>query len=179
MVAVIGVLQFSLLIRGARSLKDKRRVLRSLKDRYRSRYNLSVAEVDDQSLQNKATLAMAMAAQRSGKGVGVVFTGDALYRLCTGVVQWPDSLSGMEVRKTISKGAKEMGLSIASSRDPRELDVGPLLEETRRAGVTLYACPLWSRLLKLTNTLPEWLSEIEMDRFVEEIVSSPKVIGSL
>ncbi len=61
MTAVLGVLQFSLLVRGARSLKDKRRVVRSLKDRYKSRYNVSVAEVDDQQLINKATLAMAMA----------------------------------------------------------------------------------------------------------------------
>jgi uncharacterized protein len=61
MTAVLGVLQFSLLIRGSRSLKDKRRVVRSLKDRYKSRYNVSVAEVDDQDLINKATLAMAMA----------------------------------------------------------------------------------------------------------------------
>jgi peroxiredoxin family protein len=125
------------------------------------------------------TLAVAMAAQRSGKAVGVVFTGDALNRLCTGVVRWPESLSGMEVRKTISKEAKEMGLSVASSLDPRELDVQPLLEEAKDTGVTLYACPLWARLLKLTNTLPEWLSEIEMDRFVDEIISSPKVIGFL
>jgi peroxiredoxin family protein len=125
------------------------------------------------------TIAVAMTAQRSGKEVGVVFTGDALNRVCTGVVRWARSLSSMEVRKTISKEAKEMGLSLASSSDPRELDLQPLLKEARDAGVKLYACPLWSRLLKLTNTLPEWLSEIEMDRFVEEIISSPKVVGSL
>jgi uncharacterized protein YlxP (DUF503 family) len=60
MTAVLGVLQFTLLIRGARSLKDKRRVLRSIKDRYKSRFNISIAEVDDQEMHNKATLAMAM-----------------------------------------------------------------------------------------------------------------------
>jgi uncharacterized protein YlxP (DUF503 family) len=61
MTAVLGVLQYSLLIRGSRSLKDKRRVVRSMKDRFRSRYNISIAEVDDQELINKATLAIAMA----------------------------------------------------------------------------------------------------------------------
>ena len=61
MTAVLGVLQFSLLIRSSRSLKDKRRVVRSVKDRLRSRYNISIAEVDDQELMNKATLALAMA----------------------------------------------------------------------------------------------------------------------
>jgi len=61
MTAVIGVLQFSLLIRGSRSLKEKRRVVRSVKDRYRARHNVSIAEVDDQEMINKATLAVAMA----------------------------------------------------------------------------------------------------------------------
>jgi uncharacterized protein YlxP (DUF503 family) len=61
MTAILGVLQFSLLIRGSRSLKDKRRVVRSVKDRLRSRYNISIAEVDDQEIMNKATLALAMA----------------------------------------------------------------------------------------------------------------------
>jgi uncharacterized protein YlxP (DUF503 family) len=65
MTAVLGVLQFSLLIRGSRSLKDKRRVVRSVKDRFRSRYNISIAEVDDQELINKATLALAMAGSDS------------------------------------------------------------------------------------------------------------------
>lgn len=85
MVAVIGVLQFSLLIRGARSLKDKRRVLRSLKDRYRSRYNLSVAEVDDQSLHNKATLAMAMA------GSDREYVGSALMKIVDQVRVHPEA----------------------------------------------------------------------------------------
>lgn len=40
----IGVLYLDLLIPGARSLKDKRRVLKSLKDRLRARFNCSVAE---------------------------------------------------------------------------------------------------------------------------------------
>jgi len=65
MPAVMGILQFSLLIRGSRSLKDKRRVVRSLKDRYRNRYNVSIAEVENQDLLNSATLAIAMAGSDS------------------------------------------------------------------------------------------------------------------
>lgn len=42
---------------GAASLKDKRRVVRALKDRSRARYNVAVAEVDHQDLHQRATLA--------------------------------------------------------------------------------------------------------------------------
>ena len=44
---VIGALEVNLLIGGAQSLKDKRMVLRSLKDRIRQKFNVSVAEVED------------------------------------------------------------------------------------------------------------------------------------
>lgn len=42
---VIGVAGIRLFIRSARSLKDKRRVLQSLKERLRSRFNVAVSEV--------------------------------------------------------------------------------------------------------------------------------------
>lgn len=44
------------------SLKGKRRILRSIKDRLRSQFNVSVAEVDHQDLWQKAELAIALAA---------------------------------------------------------------------------------------------------------------------
>jgi hypothetical protein len=43
---VIGVLQMRLLIRDAMSLKDKRRVVKSLVDRIRNDFNVSASEVD-------------------------------------------------------------------------------------------------------------------------------------
>ena len=54
---VIGLLIAKLSIPEARSLKDKRSVLRSAKDIIRNRINVSVAEVDDQDLWKSATLA--------------------------------------------------------------------------------------------------------------------------
>ncbi len=44
----------------ARSLKDKRRVLRSFKDRVASRYNVSVAEVDHLEAWQRATVGIAV-----------------------------------------------------------------------------------------------------------------------
>ena len=44
----IGLLTLEIHIPDARSLKDKRQVLRSLKDRLRGRFNVAVAELDFQ-----------------------------------------------------------------------------------------------------------------------------------
>ena len=42
--AVIGVLNIRLVIRSANTLKDKRRVIKSLKDRVRNHFNVSISE---------------------------------------------------------------------------------------------------------------------------------------
>ena len=59
---VVGVCTFELWIPESQSLKDKRQVLHSLKDRLRGKFNLSVAEVDGQDLWQKAVLGMACVA---------------------------------------------------------------------------------------------------------------------
>jgi uncharacterized protein YlxP (DUF503 family) len=43
----VGVLTFEIHLPGARSLKDKRQVLRRLKDRLRSRHNVAVSEMEE------------------------------------------------------------------------------------------------------------------------------------
>ena len=53
---MIAFLTLELHIEAAQSLKDKRRVLRSLKDRLRASFNVSVAELDATSLWNRATV---------------------------------------------------------------------------------------------------------------------------
>jgi uncharacterized protein YlxP (DUF503 family) len=49
-----------LLIRESRSLKDKRQVVRSVKDRLRNDFNVSVAEVEAQDNRQLAVLGFAM-----------------------------------------------------------------------------------------------------------------------
>ncbi|HZS53518.1 MAG TPA: DUF503 domain-containing protein [Bryobacteraceae bacterium] len=44
--AVIGVLTLDIHVEGSHSLKEKRHVVKSLKDRLRERFNVSVAEID-------------------------------------------------------------------------------------------------------------------------------------
>jgi uncharacterized protein YlxP (DUF503 family) len=55
----VGVLRFSLDIVGARSLKDKRSVVRSLKERVQSRLRVSIAEVGALDDPRRATLGVA------------------------------------------------------------------------------------------------------------------------
>lgn len=57
---VVGTLNIRLVLRGARSLKDKRRVIKGLKDRLRHKFNVSIAEVDHQDEWQRATLGVAM-----------------------------------------------------------------------------------------------------------------------
>jgi len=53
----IGLLQIDLRIAGSRSLKDKRRVLKSLKQQLRNRFNCSVAEIDYKDQWSRARIA--------------------------------------------------------------------------------------------------------------------------
>ena len=62
---IVGVLQARLAIFEALSLKDKRRVTKSLKDRLRARHNVSIAEVDDLDHRQATTLGVAMVANEA------------------------------------------------------------------------------------------------------------------
>lgn len=55
----VGVCSVELRIDGARSLKGKRQVLKSLIGKIRSRFNVAVAEMDEQDKWQKAVLAVA------------------------------------------------------------------------------------------------------------------------
>jgi uncharacterized protein len=56
----IGLLHLDVLIPGAHSLKDKRRVVKSLKERMGNRFNCSVAETDHQDLWQRARISVAV-----------------------------------------------------------------------------------------------------------------------
>ena len=53
---MIAFLTLELSIEAARSLKDKRQVVRSVKDRLRTNFNVAVAELDVNGLWNRATI---------------------------------------------------------------------------------------------------------------------------
>ena len=57
---IVGTLRVRLLLREARTLKDKRQVVKSIKDRLRNHFNVSVAEVDALDNRQLAVLGVAM-----------------------------------------------------------------------------------------------------------------------
>jgi len=81
----VGILQFSLEIRWSTSLKDKRSVVKSIKDRTRHKFNVSIAECDDLENLTTATLGAVMAGNDSKYIVG------ALEKLLAAIRSWHDA----------------------------------------------------------------------------------------
>ena len=59
---VVGVIAWELEIFGAQSLKEKRSVVKSLKDRLHDRFNVSVAETGHQDVWQRAELTACLVA---------------------------------------------------------------------------------------------------------------------
>jgi uncharacterized protein YlxP (DUF503 family) len=64
--ASIGVLTLELRLENSHSLKDKRHVVKSLKDRLRNKFNVAVAEIDHQDLWQRAAVAAVTVASDHG-----------------------------------------------------------------------------------------------------------------
>ena len=84
---IVGLCTVELFIPGSQSLKDKRQVLLSLKDRLRAQFNLSVAEVDGQDLWQKAVLGL----------VCVANEGRFVNQVCDQALNMIRSVSAVEV----------------------------------------------------------------------------------
>jgi len=56
---VVGVLTADIRLPGVNSLKEKRHILRSIKDNIRNKFNVSIAETDWQDLWQRAQLGAA------------------------------------------------------------------------------------------------------------------------
>jgi len=76
----VGALRAEYEVPGARNLKDKRRRVRSLKDRVASRFGVDVAEVDAQDLWQRTVLGVALV---SGTESQLRARMDALVRFLT------------------------------------------------------------------------------------------------
>ena len=69
----VGIVRVELHLPGAASLKDKRAVVRALKDRIRSRTAAAVAEVDHADLWQRASLGVAIVTG-SAEGLGTLLS---------------------------------------------------------------------------------------------------------
>lgn len=76
-----GIVRIELHLPGSTSLKDKRSIVRGLKDRIRERVHAAVAEVDHQDLWQRAALGVAVV---SGEAHQVTEMLDSVRRLVEG-----------------------------------------------------------------------------------------------
>jgi hypothetical protein len=82
----IAKMTVELSISHAQSIKDRRQVVRSLKDKLRHGFNVSVAELDDANLWNRATLGVVAISGSQPYLTGQMReVDDALHRLCNGL----------------------------------------------------------------------------------------------
>lgn len=75
---VVAVVTWELSLPGMGSLKEKRMVVRSLKDRLKSRFNLSVAETGHQDAWGRARISVALVASDRGAADGILDRADRL-----------------------------------------------------------------------------------------------------
>jgi uncharacterized protein YlxP (DUF503 family) len=83
----VGIARATFRLHGNQSLKEKRRVVKSLVEKSRHRFNVSVAEVADQDVHQRATI-----------GIAVIGSdGRVLNSLLDRIIDFMDSLSLAEL----------------------------------------------------------------------------------
>ncbi len=70
MITVIAKIELSLT--GVNSLKEKRRILKSLLAGLKNKFNISIAEIDDNDILRKATIGAAIVSNKSSFGNQVI-----------------------------------------------------------------------------------------------------------
>jgi uncharacterized protein YlxP (DUF503 family) len=73
-VAAIGVLTLEIRVENSHSLKDKRHVIKGLKERLRHKFNVSVAEIDCQDLWQRSVVAAVTVSSDHAHGEKVLQT---------------------------------------------------------------------------------------------------------
>ena len=84
---IVGTLKIRLVLRESHSLKDKRRVLKSLKDTLSNKFNISVAETDEQDVWQTAEIGVA----------AVGSDGSFVQSVLTNVINYVRFFGGVEV----------------------------------------------------------------------------------
>src|SRR2546421_4928588 len=101
----VGVMRLALEIPGARSLKDKRQVVRSFKERVKARIGISIAEVGHQDKLQRATFGVAVVSgdasvceELLGRGVSMASSlpGAILTDRAVEVIPFGDDATGVD-----------------------------------------------------------------------------------
>ncbi len=122
-------------------------------------------------------IGLAIEAKKGGSDAGVLFTQEALAALAGKAFRWSPLLEDRGTRIGIIKSAMAMDLPIASERDKRWSDIFRLIKSAKEAGISLMACPLWTKLLQLDGELPPEISAIDSQTLFKEMKEAKIIIG--
>lgn len=122
---VVAVMQVQLAIDWAESLKDKRSVVKSLRDTLHRHHMVSVAETDDRDIRNRATLGIAMVGS-SGSVIGA-----SLDRVLERIRANPDC----ELTHTSRDMLHTWGASFSASARPDDPEDATLEDTLRRRAI--------------------------------------------
>lgn len=123
-------------------------------------------------------LILAVEARKAGRSVAVVLTQEALAALVQGSFEWPREMSGQEMRLALADRAKEAGLPVLGRGEGRQIDAKGLVSRAQKAGVGLYACPVWSSLLGMEDSLPEGVQALDTAAVLKMIEEARQVVGT-
>jgi uncharacterized protein len=116
----VGVGRLVIQIPGARTIKDRRRVVKSFKDRLRAKLPVSVAEVGDLEALQVATLGLAIVANETGRCHEILAAALSMARVL------PDAVL-CDVRTEVlpfGSGGKGLALGIERALDKEPFEPG-------------------------------------------------------
>lgn len=125
------------------------------------------------------TLYMAMQACQAGQAAAVLVTQEALAALVRGSFAWPRDLSGQDLRLGMASRAAALGLPVMGRGEGSQIDAKAMVPLALKAGVRVFACPLWAELLNLEEGLPSGVERLEPAQALDLIKGAERVIGSL
>ncbi|MDP7239948.1 MAG: hypothetical protein QGI79_07285 [Dehalococcoidia bacterium] len=125
-----------------------------------------------------SNILLAMEAQKAGKTTAVLFTEEALNALDGGVFLWPQGLQGQRTRLIMAGNAVGMDIPVMLKGQGRQVNAQGMVEKAREAGVAMYACPTWTKLLSMSGNLPAGIAEMDLDTALKTLGQAKQVIGS-
>jgi peroxiredoxin family protein len=125
------------------------------------------------------SLLTALGAREAGRSVAVLLTQEALAAIARGTFEWPRELSGQEMRLGLADRGAAAGVPLLGRGEGRQLDARGFVGTASAAGVTVYACPIWTALLGLDGKLPDGIQRLEPAAFTALIGDAQQVVGTL
>ena len=129
----------------------------------------------EDSVLSNVVLALEM--RKSGDDAAIVFTGESLRAIAGEARYWPPLLKARTTVVGLARAGKEMGYEMTAEFDARWIDSERLLRHAASQGLPLLACPIWSRLLGVEGNLPDYMTEIALDSYLDRIRDARQVIG--